>query len=327
MGGTEDLGKESEVTVRRQAQPGARKRPRAQRSPSGALCSGQPRLPGRTRDPGTPGSRPRAITALDAPAGRAPGAGAPRPPARPLLALTWRERGSRPLQPGGLHDAAVRVHDDQRGFLGVQAVADLQGRPAGLEGRAGVGHSPGTPARRGVVLPRGPCCRQADACRASAVSVEDPPEHSHTEPRGRRGSARSAWPRANARRCWSKSQNKRVRWTRPGNSKCPTVRPRGRSAVTARPGAGPLPTATRDRGSQTTLGHSSPPWRPRRPARPAGQPPPPSLLALRPPCCPPGTHPGWSSAPPSEAPGGPGAPKPAAPAQHPGWPGAFLPAT
>lgn len=191
MGGTEDLGKESVVTVRRQAQPGARKRPRAQRSPSGALCSGQPRLPGRTRDPGAPGSRPRAVTALDAPAGRAPGAGAPRPPARPLLALTWRERGSRPLQPGGLHDAAVRVHDDQRGFLGVQAVADLQGRPAGLEGRAGVGHSPGTPARRGVVLPRGPCCRQADACRASAVSVEDPLS-THTRSRGDDGAVLGA---------------------------------------------------------------------------------------------------------------------------------------
>lgn len=60
MGGTEDLGKESVVTVRRQAQPGARKRPRARRSPAPPGARGTPALQAHGHEPSPPSTRPRA---------------------------------------------------------------------------------------------------------------------------------------------------------------------------------------------------------------------------------------------------------------------------
>lgn len=54
---------------------------------------------------------------------------------RAAAAGTWGERGRWALQPGSLHDAPIRVDDDQRGLLGVQAVPNLKGCPTRLEER------------------------------------------------------------------------------------------------------------------------------------------------------------------------------------------------
>jgi hypothetical protein len=48
---------------------------------------------------------------------------------------TWGERSRWTLQPGRLHNAPICMDNNQRGFLGVQAVPDLKGCPTRLEGR------------------------------------------------------------------------------------------------------------------------------------------------------------------------------------------------
>lgn len=233
--------------------------------------------------------------------------------ARSLLALTWGERGSRPLQPGGLHDAPVRVHDDQRGFLGVQAVPDLQGRPAGLQGRAcrrtlgdgcpratraaGRGPTTGSSLSQGDATPR-PSLRRCHRALTHRAEDEEGQRQVCAAPRERATLLVEVTEQAQ------------------GAPHCPPERPvcgHGQACC------GPPPPQPPSDKAPLPGGHGPGP-------HPTGQPLTPLPAGTQATVLPTRSSPRLVLRDPSEAPGGPGPPSPAA-AQHPGWPSAFLLAT
>lgn len=317
MGGTEDLGKESEVTVRRQAQPGARKRPRARRSPASPGARGTPALQAHGHEPSPPSTRPRAGPQelgrhgrQRGPSWRSPGVSGAAGPFSPAVST---------MLPSVCTTISVafsvfRLSPICRAVLPDWREERASGtRQAHLRGGAWSCHAVLAVAKRTPAAPR--------------RSLSKTPLSTHTRSRGDGGAAlglrgpertpdvagqshRTSASGGPAQETASAPLSAREAGLRsqPGRAQAPSPQPLGTGAPRPPSDTAPLPGG---HGDLHVLRAS----------------PPPSLLALRPPCCPPGAHPGWSSAPPSEAPGGPGAPKPAAPAQHPGWPGAFLPAT